>query len=165
MDTSQVSTAVTSVVATGLAALAGIATYLSSNVGLHARRVPVVDLATKRVAFWEQFLRVGIAASPDNEAQDQIKELARSAIDRIRDEADIELRRLSWNEALAVHRFSPHESFKGAPKIQWWIEMAGFWLFMLMAGVCFLAHVCAFLSLSVCNRLKTQDRLSAFEIL
>ena len=28
-----------------------------------------------------------------------------------------------------------------------------------------LAHVCAFLSLSVCNRLKTQDRLSAFEIL
>jgi hypothetical protein len=54
-----------------------------------AKRLEIIDLATKRVAFWDQFLKVELAAtSPDSDELKQSKDMAHKAIQEIRSDAD-----------------------------------------------------------------------------
>jgi hypothetical protein len=67
-----------------LSAIAVIANFYWSNVRLPAKRVSIVDLATKRIAFWDQALKLELSATTDSQEQENAKSRAYAAVQRIR---------------------------------------------------------------------------------
>jgi threonine dehydrogenase-like Zn-dependent dehydrogenase len=54
-----------------------------------ARCIAIVDLATKRLAFWEQFVKVALTVTAtDSDEQQEVKAEAYRALKRVRSEAD-----------------------------------------------------------------------------
>jgi hypothetical protein len=66
-----------------------------SHFTLRARRLQVIDLATKRLEFWNEYLKAGEAAG---EHRQDMKNRALDSISHAVEYADTELQRLSWVE-------------------------------------------------------------------
>ncbi len=62
------------------------------------RRLNAIELAKKRVEFWDQFLKVELETLMQlgGDEERMIKDDARAGIARARNEANVELRRLQW---------------------------------------------------------------------
>jgi hypothetical protein len=69
------------------------------NLRLRARQLSAIELATRRLSFWEQFLKVAASASDLGiDKRQSARERAYDAILRIPDYADLELKWLSRDE-------------------------------------------------------------------
>lgn len=101
-DILSVSITASQLVLVALTAIAAIGTFYWSNVRITARRLSIVDLATKQIAFWDQALKLELAATTDQQEQDEARCRAYTAVQRIRSNADQELERLAWNRRTTV---------------------------------------------------------------
>ena len=90
---------VATVTAALIAPITGALLFWWSNIREHAKRLQIIDLATKRVAFWDQFLKVEIAASTvDSDEYKQSKDKAYQALQRVHSDAERDLKQLVWEK-------------------------------------------------------------------
>jgi hypothetical protein len=128
----------------GALSLPAIVAFYWSNVRLQARRVGVLDLATKQIAFWDQALKLELSATTDKDRQREAKDRAFAAVERIRSHADKELARLTWSESTnnlifqsgrrSVLNLNPPSPLQRAKKFKWWSLKILAWL-MLVSGL------------------------------
>jgi hypothetical protein len=146
MDASTVVPIITGVFGVVTAGIAVSAVNWAS-VRPQARHLWVVDLATKRLAFWEQFLKVAaVATDPDSDKYKTAREQAYDAILNISDHATRDLKGLSWgerttqlvkNERSQYKRllvFKPDPSLNTSDKVDWYARVFASW-FTLMTVV------------------------------
>jgi hypothetical protein len=125
-----------------ITAFTGIATYVASYGGQHPKRVRIIDLATKRLQFWDQLLHLQLAAAePDSPEQSQAKAEALTAIEKIRSDASLELKRLSRGQQMKVLTSRqgilqdllgvPGNSLAGQQKAKYWFWMLLFWAYII----------------------------------
>jgi hypothetical protein len=136
-----------------LSAIAAIATFYWSNVRLPARRLGIVDLATKQIAFWDQTLKLELAATTDNDKQQEARDRAYAAVQRIRSHADVELERSSWperaNEIIFQSRSSvlnmrrPPDWLRTSQKIDWYLLKIMCWVMFFLALTLMIVFVTA----------------------
>lgn len=101
--------------------VAGTVAFWSTEFCLRQRRTDAIDMATKRIAFWDQFLKVAIeTTAPDSGERDQLHSEVRAAIQKVRSDANLELQGLSWSIALREKRLPPDPAFGGWRKFSWY---------------------------------------------
>jgi hypothetical protein len=82
-----------------IAAAVGLSTFWWSYVRPHVRRIQIVDLATKRIAFWDQSLKLELEVITSNPTEQQAaRDRTLEAIRRIRREADDEMQKIEEPE-------------------------------------------------------------------
>src|SRR5450755_1213940 len=96
-----------------------LVTWLFGRWGLRQRQVQIIELATKRIAFWDAYLRTGRSATkPGTEERKTLERDVNSAIQRVRVEAGQEFKRLSWSVLLSQERITPVE-LRGFQRARW----------------------------------------------
>ena len=93
--------------------------------------------------FWDQFLKVAAsAADPANDKYQTARERAYDAILNVRDDADRQLQRLSWDdrmgqlvrkEGLRLMVFRPDPSLTATAKVEWCFLLFFSWLCLITA--------------------------------
>ncbi len=136
-----------------LSAIAAIATFYWSNVRLPAKRLGIVDLATKQIAFWDQALKLELSATTDSQEQEKARHRAYSAAQRIRSHANKEMERLTWSQktndlifekkTLLNLSWAPR-SLNASKKFEWYLYKALLWIFFALAlllGIIFIISI------------------------
>lgn len=67
---------------------AAVAAFYWANIRPQAKRLGIVDLATKQIAFWDQALKLELTATADSREQEEARRRAFAAVQRIRSHAD-----------------------------------------------------------------------------
>lgn len=126
-------------------AIAAIATFYWSNVRLPARRLGIVDFATKQVAFWKQALELELSVTTDTVQQQDAKDRTYAAMQRVRAHADSELEYLSWPAKTEQQVFKSVKSLlnthapaslRGWKKLEWYTLKFLCWLLFIVATMC-----------------------------
>lgn len=106
----------------------------------HTKRLQAIELATKRVEFWTQFLDGQSKATvAGNQEQLQAQQAASQALERVKLDADLQLQRLSYEEQLRrvamgrPHHLQKAASFSSTQRVNYYFGKLGFWLFVLYA--------------------------------
>ena len=130
---------------TALGALAAIASFYWLNVRVPARRLGIIDLATKQIAFWDQALKLEISATTDAGEQEKAKHRAYAAVQRIRSHADRELERLFWSKKtsnllvqskrVVFKMRRPPRYLETSTKVEWYVLKVTCWMFLFIAAV------------------------------
>ncbi len=93
--------------------------WLVARLGKWQKQVQTVELATKRIAFWDTYLRIALSTTAsDPDAQAAFEREVRSAIQRVRNEAAQEFSRISWSQLVAKKRL-PAAELRGSRRFQW----------------------------------------------
>jgi hypothetical protein len=109
-------------------------TFVWVNFREHPRRLQIIDLATKRIAFWNQFLSTVYLAtnefSSDREAE---QDKARQAILRIHAEAAQQMEALVRSRKIS--RAVTWRAFKPEPKkLKKWLHVLFWWYYAILSG-------------------------------
>jgi hypothetical protein len=136
-----------------LGAVATVASFYWSNVRVPAKRLGIIDLATKQIAFWDQALKLELSATTDTAEQEKVKHRAYAAVQRIRSHADRELARLCWSQKtnnllyesqsnrLVFKMRRPPRFLKTSEKFEWYLSKVTCWVFIALAVVILLLLV------------------------
>lgn len=99
--------------------LSAVGAWLFARSGIRQRQLQIVDLATKRIAFWDAYFKIGLSATESESGERRaLEHEVRCAIQRIRTETGQELRRISWSELIAQKRVAAVK-LRGVPKFKW----------------------------------------------
>ena len=130
-----------------------ILAFYWSNLRPQARHIGIVDLATKRLAFWDAFLKLELSATSDPDEQEHARSRALRAVQRIRSHANRDLDRLSWLERTNTLVFKHHNPFSlhRPPPLAWPRKLE----FLFQKLLCYY-----FLLIAVVTFLLTIHRLS-----
>jgi hypothetical protein len=118
-----------------LAAVTVVPVFFWTNFRKAARRLAIIDVATKRIAFWNQFLStVNLATSEGSRERKSQQIKAYDAISRIHSDALLQTEALvrteKINSAITWHAFRPeHYRFKN------WYNVLFWWWFAIMAAL------------------------------
>jgi hypothetical protein len=128
----------------GLVGITAAVNFFWSNLRIPAKRLAILDLATKRIAFWDQFLKVELAAAEsDQEKLKQARERAHCAIETVRADGVRQLERLCWKakrdqcirEQFGWKRiltFRPHCSLDLSDTVSWWGYICLAWMGLIV---------------------------------
>ena len=95
-----------------------VGVLVASRLGIRLKQLQIVDLATKRIAFWDTYLKTALSTTEWESERNALKQEVRSAIQRVRSETGQDLRRASWFQLRAENRIAAAE-LKGVQKLKW----------------------------------------------
>jgi hypothetical protein len=91
---------------------------VAPRLGIRLKQLQIIDLANKRIAFWDTYLKTALSTTEWESERKALKQEVRSAIQRVRSETGQELRRVSWFQLRAEKRIAAAE-LKGVQKLKW----------------------------------------------
>jgi hypothetical protein len=127
-----------------LAALTAIPIFFWTNFREHARRLAIIDLATKRIAFWNQFLMTANLATAENSPERKAEQdKAYQAILRIHSEAllqtDALVRKKKIGRSVGWRAFKPE-----IKRLKKWYYVLFWWWWAIMSALMLLVALLLF---------------------
>ena len=124
-------------IAGSVAAVSTIPVFFWTNLRKDVRRTAIIDLATKRIAFWNQLLTtINLATtenSPDRKAE---QDKACKAIAKIQEDANVQLQALARSGKIG--RATGWKSFRfERNKLKTWIDLILWWYYVTLSGAMF----------------------------
>jgi len=126
-----------------ITAVTGAIAFAWAYLRPQARHLGIIDLATKRLMFWDQFLKTAASAVDPADAKYQTaRDRAYDAILNVADQADGQLQRLSWDdrirqlireEGFRFLIFKPGPSLSHTDKAKWYLGLFYSWLLLIAA--------------------------------
>jgi hypothetical protein len=120
--------------------LAALGALLFNGFTRRQRQMQIVELATKRIIFWETYLK---ASRPilDSDPKERMKveQEVFSAVQSVRVQTGEELRRLSWFQIVAQKRVAA-VPLKGGKKALWFLWVSLTWI-SAATSIMYLVHV------------------------
>jgi hypothetical protein len=108
--------------------------------GTYAKQLHIIEVATKRTEYWTEYLKtVELADSVESEKYIQAKDKVNEALARIRNEADAEMKRLSWNRQITRLLRKQEHSLTVVKRSFDWYSSIVMWLFSTFIGLFLLA--------------------------
>ncbi len=116
-----------------LTSLTSLNTFIPAALTMqrYSQQQRAVDLATRRLAFWESYARVALSVnSSDPTIRKSIEKEVYEAIQQVRSGANAELMRVSWSQLIRENRAKP-KPLKTSDKVSYWLATI---------GACFFSH-------------------------